>query len=135
MLYVIHRGNHPDLSYEGGQENIIHLQADLYESVAWADNNRRRWAFTKRNAAAALRDDRCDLNDLDIIEWEAVQSRQWSGAPREYKQAEFLMEGSFPFSLVEYIGVYSSEVRNRMVKLLHEVDTKPPVEIRSDWYY
>jgi hypothetical protein len=25
MLYVIHRANHPDLSYRGGQEPIVHL--------------------------------------------------------------------------------------------------------------
>lgn len=30
MLYVIHCANHPELIYRGGQEPIVHLEADLY---------------------------------------------------------------------------------------------------------
>jgi hypothetical protein len=33
MLYLFHRGNHPDLDYTGGQRPIVHLEADLYEVV------------------------------------------------------------------------------------------------------
>ena len=36
MLYVISRANHPQLSYRGGQGSIVHLQADLRSTVAWA---------------------------------------------------------------------------------------------------
>src|SRR5690606_4683162 len=39
MLYVIYRGNHPDLTYRGGQGPILHLEADLEETLAWADAN------------------------------------------------------------------------------------------------
>ncbi len=28
MLYVIHRANHPELAYRGGQGPIVHLEAD-----------------------------------------------------------------------------------------------------------
>ena len=37
MLFVIHRKNHPDLLYRGGQEPIVHLEADLHEVIAWAE--------------------------------------------------------------------------------------------------
>jgi hypothetical protein len=43
MLYLIYRGNHPELSYLGGQGPIIHLEADLREAVSWAEQNRRWW--------------------------------------------------------------------------------------------
>lgn len=33
MLYVIHKADNDELIYKGGQEPIIHLQADLYDSV------------------------------------------------------------------------------------------------------
>lgn len=33
MLYIIHKANHPELSYKGGQEPIIHLEADLYKAA------------------------------------------------------------------------------------------------------
>ncbi len=34
MLYILHQGNHPDLDYSEGQEPIIHLQADLHDTIA-----------------------------------------------------------------------------------------------------
>ena len=37
MLYVIHMSNHPDLEYRGGQGPIIHLEADLRKTVAYAE--------------------------------------------------------------------------------------------------
>ncbi|MCX6048724.1 MAG: DUF4433 domain-containing protein [Chloroflexi bacterium] len=27
MLYILHKGNHPDVSYKGGQRSMVHLQA------------------------------------------------------------------------------------------------------------
>ena len=38
---------------------------------------------------------------LNRINWDSVETRQWSGAPMEGKQAEFLMETGFPWALVE----------------------------------
>ncbi len=37
MLFLLHRGNHPDLTYRGGQRPIVHLEADLRTVVEWAD--------------------------------------------------------------------------------------------------
>ena len=34
MLYVIYQGNHQELSYRGGQGPIVHLEADLRQTVA-----------------------------------------------------------------------------------------------------
>ena len=39
MLYLLIRGNHPELHYQGGQEPILHLVADLYEVVEWANKH------------------------------------------------------------------------------------------------
>jgi len=52
MLFIIRQANHPDLDYRGGQAPIVHLQADLHASVAWAREHRRRWAFTSSNAGS-----------------------------------------------------------------------------------
>ena len=103
MLYLVYRGNRPGLEYLGGQDQIVHLEADLHEAVAWAEKHRQRWAFTLSNAGAHYFKDRCDLSQLGEIDWNAVQSRQWQGQS-EGKQAEFLMEQSFPWSLVRRIG-------------------------------
>ena len=39
MLYVIRCANHPELAYRGGQEPIVHLEADLPAVVQWAGAN------------------------------------------------------------------------------------------------
>ncbi len=58
MLYVIWRRNHPQLTYLGGQEPIVHLEANLLEVVDWADRERHRWAFTLSNASSLYAEDR-----------------------------------------------------------------------------
>ena len=77
MLYLIHKRNHPDLTYRGGQRPIVHLESDLRETVTWADRNQQRWAFTLSNAGSRYFEDRCDLEQLDEIDWEAVKAGDW----------------------------------------------------------
>ena len=72
MLYLIYRGNDPQLNYRGGQEPIIHLECDLNASVAWAQANSRSWAFTLSNAGSVYFEDRDDLALLHEINWNAV---------------------------------------------------------------
>jgi hypothetical protein len=100
MLFLIHCANHEDLSYRGGQGPIIHLESNLYEAVEAAERERRRWAFTLSNAGAYYFEDRCDLNKLSEINWDAVAANQWAGAGisrqiKEGKQAEFYSSSAF----------------------------------------
>lgn len=134
MLYLLHRANHEELTYRGGQGPIVHLEADLRGTVAWANGNARRWAFTLSNAGASYFEDRADLAQLDEIDWDAVRARDWRGK-KEGKQAEFLVEQSFPWDLVTRIGVRSQQVYGQVRAALQAVAHKPRVEIRSDWYY
>lgn len=135
MLYLIYKGNHPNLDYRGGQGSIVHFEADLNAVVAWANRQRRRWAFTLSNAGSRFFEDRCDLAELNEIEWEAVQARDWQGC-KEGKQAEFLVEYSFPWQLVERIGVHSRAIYLQVADALSVTNKqRPAVEIRTDWYY
>ena len=77
MLYAIHRANHPELSYRGGQGPIVHLEADLHQTVAWAERYGRRWAFTDSNAGSFYFNDWSDLTNLGEIDWQAVHARDW----------------------------------------------------------
>jgi len=52
MLYILHMGNNPGLTYHGGQSPIVHLQADLGTVLDWVETEDRRWAFSKGNAGA-----------------------------------------------------------------------------------
>ena len=136
MLYIIHKANHPELTYRGGQGPIVHLEADLRQVVAWADANGRRWAFTTSNAAAAYAEDYSDLGQLDQIDWEAVRAHWWyEPSVKERKRAEFLVEQSFPWELVSRIGALSPDIRDRSLAAMQGAAHRPPVAIKRDWYY
>ncbi len=49
MLYLLHMGNHEEVTYTGGQQDIIHLVADVPKAVKWAERKDRRRAFPKAN--------------------------------------------------------------------------------------
>ena len=42
MLYVIHKANHPELAFRGGQNQVLHLELDMNQTVIWAEERRRR---------------------------------------------------------------------------------------------
>ncbi len=133
MLYLIHKGN-SELTYQGGQGPIVHLEADLHATVAWANAQPKRWAFTLSNAGAYYFEDRADLAQLDEINWDAVQARLWQ-SDKDGKQAEFLLEEHFPWHLVERIGVASTAVHAQVAHALPPQGHRPAVELRADWYY
>jgi hypothetical protein len=134
MLYILRCGNHPDLEYHGGQEPVIHLEADLYETVRWAGEQHLRWAFTTSNAGSRYFEDYSELSKLDKINWDAVGMKQWSHV-KEGKQAEFLVENHFPWSGIERIGVHSEKVRRRVEQALSAQKHRPILEVMGDWYY
>ncbi|HEV7370214.1 type II toxin-antitoxin system toxin DNA ADP-ribosyl transferase DarT [Arenibaculum sp.] len=134
MLYLLHQANHSELAYRGGQGPIVHLEADMQEVVGWADGEGRRWAFSLSNAAAYYCQFRASLADLGDVNWQAVDARNWVSC-REEKQAEFLLHGTFPWTLVRRIGVVSDEIAARAAAALHGAPHRPSVEIRRDWYY
>ena len=134
MLYVIDKKDHKELSYRGGQEPIVHLEADVQHVVDWAERNERRWAFTLSNAGAIYFKDRCKLAQLHEINWEAVQARDWRDC-KEGKQAEFLVESSFSWSLVQCIGVCSEQTLRQAQDALNTSMHQPAVQLKKGWYY
>ena len=118
----------------GIQGPIVHLEADLHETIAWADRNELRCAFTLSNAGSSYFQDYCDVAQLDKIDWDAVKATQWRDR-REEKQAEFLLERSFPWTLVRRIGVHSDRVGQQVQETMRGAGHQPPVERRPNWYY
>lgn len=136
MLYLLYRGNHAEVTYRGGQEPIVHLEADLRDAVEWAEGEGRRWAFTLSNAGAYYAEFRSSLDAIDEINWDSVGSNQWSAPEvREGKQAEFLMKDAFPWSLFTRIGVRSMPVKMRVDQILSNAAHAPRVELQPTWYY
>lgn len=136
MLYLLHKGNHPEVDYKGGQTLIVHLEADLGEAVAWAKANGRRWAFSLSNAGAYYAEFRDDLAALGDIRWDAVAATQWSAPDiREGKQAEFLMRDDFPWELFTRLGVQTMPMKLQVDAILNAAAHKPKVDLVPTWYY
>ena len=140
MLYLVWQANHPELSYRGGQQPIVHLEADLHATVAWAAAEHLRWAFTLSNAGAYYFEDLANLERLGDVNWEAVSARQWAGvgvpgAFKDGKQAEFLIEQRFPWQLVERVGAYDRTVAQQVSNAIRETRHRPRAEMLRDGYY
>jgi hypothetical protein len=136
MLNLIYYGNHPNLSYRGGQQPIVHIEADLARTVSWAEANGALWAFTLANARATYVEFRAHLNQLDHLNWDAVAATDFRPADiKEAKQAEFLVHQSFPWHLVERIGIHSQGIAPRVSAATQGAAHRPGIEIRRDWYY
>jgi len=54
---------------------------------------------------------------------------------KEAKQAEFLVHGSFPWNLVEALGVISQGVRGQAEAAIAASTHQPAVTVRPKWYY
>lgn len=133
MLYLIHMRN-AEVDYQGGQDSIVHLQADLSEVLAWATANGRPWAFSLSNAAARYTEFRADPAQLSDIDWKAVNATDWRFV-RERKQAEFLVKDTFPWELFRVVGVRTRPVLEQVTELLGQAQHQPVVEYRPGWYY
>lgn len=142
MLNIIYYANHPNLNYRGGQGPIVHLEADLFEAIEWAETNNHRGAFCLGNARAAYASFRSDVAQLSEINWQAVAANDFRNPGiKESKQAEFLLKKKFPWSLVKRIGYLNRsisptcEVLASITEALQSAAHRPVVEKRNDWYY
>ena len=118
------------MSYHGGQEPILHLQMDMGSTIRWADENCVRWAFSDRNAGGHLADFYNSRNELDKIDWKAVNETDFRPPlVKEGKQAEFLINDTCPWHLVEKIGVLNENIRDQVNGILRNAQHKPVVKI------
>ena len=136
MLYIFHRNNHPDLPYKGGQDPIVHLQADLNACAKWASQNGIRFAFSNSNAGSFTADFFSKKSDLEQIDWDAVNARDFRDRQiQERKQAEFLIFDSFPWPLVEHIGVFNQNIAALANEAIQSSSHRPTIQVENGWYF
>lgn len=88
------------------------------------------------NAGAYYFEDRCNPQQLDQIDWSAVEARDWRDSRvKEGKQAEFLIEHVLPWTLVEHIGVQSEPMVRQVNVVVAAMAHKPTVSKEPSWYY
>lgn len=136
MLYLIHMGNSPDITYKGGQAPIVHLELDFHSVIKAADRSYIPWAFSVGNAGAYYAEFYADLSELDRINWEAVGARDWRDPKiKEGKQAEHLIFNRVPWYHVSKIGVLNDNTRRQVNAHLSYSTHRPSVSIMPSWYY
>jgi ssDNA thymidine ADP-ribosyltransferase, DarT len=112
------------------------FQADLHRVVAWAESEGRRWAFSNGNAGTRYTRFFNNLEELEALDWQAIATTVWKDPiVKEHKQAEFLVEESFPWELIERIGVFDKEIAERAASVLSEAALRPEVVVAGNWYY
>lgn len=146
MLYVIHCRNHPELAYRGGQEPIVHLEADLHDVAECVPRPLAAAGkmATQRNIRWVLDVERGSVLRRVPIATPGARPTRVGGHPcdrlrapdvKEHKQAEFLVHESFPFALVERIGVRSGAIGATAATALAGGPHQPRIEVRREWYF
>lgn len=136
MLYILYMGNHPELTYRGGQQPILHLETDMDAAIRWSDEQPIPWAFSDGNAGAYLTQFYGNRTDLNQIDWAAVMATDFrNSVVKERKQAEFLTFGSFPWTLISKIGTINTTVAAQVREILAGMPHQPVVEVERGWYY
>jgi hypothetical protein len=136
MLFILHKGNHPELTYRDGQQPIIHLEADFNTVINWANINKVPWAFSDGNASAYITNFYGDPTALRHLNWDAINSTDFRDPNiKEGKQAEFLMFDFFPWTLVQKIGTINSTIENKVKAVLANIGHQPIVAVERSWYF
>jgi hypothetical protein len=136
MLYILRMGNHPDVSYRGGQQSIVHLQADFDQVITWAKSNAVPWAFSTGNAGTYIASFYNNPAQLSEIDWEAVTATDFRDAKtKEGKQAEFLLFNVFPWTLIEKVGTINSTIATKAKMALASASHQPTIAVEPSWYF
>jgi hypothetical protein len=128
MLFVIHKG-HQD--FKGGQDRVLHLVSDT-DTIRLTNEH---CFFTDIHADldyAEQIDDFDRLSELDVNR--IINDKYWTDF-KEEKQAEFLAFESVQWESIHQIGVKSQDIADEVNVLLQDVQHKPEVVVRSNWYY
>lgn len=134
MLLAIHRGNVE--GYTGGQKPVLHLVSTV-QAVMGAQVP---FVFTDGHAVVALTKFFDHVSGLEAVDWPLMSERYWADTPEDgdrkrRRQAEFLVHASFPWELVQGIGVLDETVKARVEQDLGAANHRPAVFVRRDWYY
>jgi hypothetical protein len=139
MMYRIacdHRDSIPD-RYDGGDTPLVYL---LTTVGAVVDAN-LTWVATDGNAATATTEFTTDLNDMArMIDWPLMTAERWNNTPQDpdrqrRRQAELLVHGKLPLTLVRWVGVRSDGLASQVGNLLADHALSHRIIVRPDWYY
>jgi hypothetical protein len=133
MLGAIYKGYVE--GYDEGQEPVIYL-CTTADEVLKSDLVS---CFTDGHAIEELSDFFENIDDLDKLDWEAIDSWRWKKTDdpdrMRRKQAEFLVYDFFPIGLIKHIGVINEKMGVKVRAILEAHGVRMPVRIERKWYF
>jgi len=129
MLYIIKNGN-----IDGVEMQDLVFFKSTAQAVEAAGCE---FVFTDGHGIMALSDYYNDLENLDKIPWNVINTKYWNDFPdgKRLRQSEFLVYNKFDWSLVQTIGVYNSSMLNKVKSLVDVLSHQPTVEIKYNWFF
>ncbi len=129
MLYTVHQGNISGVN----MKDVVFFKSNAQE----VKGSGKCFAFTDGHGIMALSDYYEDLADLEKVPWNVIKAPFWNDFTdgRRLRQSEFLVHSIFDWALIEVIGVFSEEMRTRVQNLILNLDHKPEVQIKKNWYF
>lgn len=134
MLYVIHKGNDPEV-IKTPQEEIIYLVSSIEQLI----QHQKSFVFSDRHAKFDYAHFYNNQRDLSQLNWEIIKSenwgRQYGKERRELKQAECLAFQYLPISALIGIAVIHEEMKNRVEQILLADNVHLPVRVKRNFYF
>jgi len=134
MMYLISCRNLP--CYDRGQRPLVYLVTSIRQIV----DAGLPFAFSDGHPIMEITEFFGDLAHLGAVDLPLMKQKYWNeivedpDRPRR-RQAEFLVHERIPWELITEIGVMDAEVGRRVEDLLRAAAHRPPIRVRSSWYY
>lgn len=100
------------------------------------------FVFSNGHGLASFTDWFDDLSELAEVDWGMVNQRYWTDNVHDMdrqrrKQAEFLVHGSCPWSLITEIVVVNATMKTKVEEILSHfsIELRRLVQIQPSWYY
>jgi hypothetical protein len=117
MLYVIQHGGN-NVEKPTNAKDIIYLVCKLEELLKL----NQEYYFTNGHATDNLTTfyDKTKINEINtILDWQCIESKYWGRAENAEikwkKQAEFLIKGDIPPTLIDYFICYNNSIKKKLV--------------------
>jgi hypothetical protein len=124
--------------YQEGQEPLIYLVSTVQEIVAHGAN----FVFSDGHGIAAYTSWFDRLEDLDKVDWEAVNLTRWNAVQGDMdrqrrKQAEFLVHQRLEWGRILEIGVLNEVAKARVEGVFRGFPRalRRRIILRPEWYY
>jgi hypothetical protein len=136
MMFRISKGNVEGRSRD--TTNLIYVVSSV-ERVREAG---LAFVFTDGHPIMALSTFYNEVADLDKVDWKVMRMRYWKDTDDDNdrerrRQAEFLVQGTFPWEIVEFLAVKNNDIGRRLQNYLSDEwpDKVKPVKVAPSWYF